>query len=101
MISREEHVMCPWCYESNKLGEWNDNTYAQCKNREQRRDFVELTNEKVFGKNSTAFFLCPSCGKWSRGNHLRLVDTNESNLLNLGGKNLIKYIHNDNAEDDN
>lgn len=85
-ISRDEQVMCGWCYTKSSLGEWNDLTYSKCTNREMKRAFETLTNSNVFKRNSVHFYECPSCHKWNRGSQLRIVDTDNPMLKNLGGE---------------
>ena len=84
MISRNEHVRCGWCMKVSSLGEWNDLTYSKCTNREMKRAFTQLTSEKAFLRKSDTFYLCPHCGKWSRGSQLSIVDTEDHKLLSLG-----------------
>lgn len=86
MIKRSEHVRCGWCLKVHKLGEWNDLTYSKCSNREMKRAFTPLTNEKAFLKRSDTFYICPECKKWSRGSQLVIVDTDDPKLLKLGGE---------------
>lgn len=87
MINLTERVRCPWCYKVHTVEEWDNNTYAQCTNRQMKRAYTHLTNEKAFKRVSDtqdSFFLCPSCNKWSRGSQLAIVDTKDENLLKLG-----------------
>ena len=84
MIDRKEHVRCGWCMHIADLGEWNDLTYSKCTNREMKRAFTQLTEEKAFYHKSDTFYLCPNCNKWSRGSQLAIVDTDDKKLLKLG-----------------
>jgi hypothetical protein len=86
MINRHEHVKCDWCGKKSELGEWNDLTYSRCRNREMKRAFTQLTEERAFFKKSDTFYECPVCHKWSRGCQLRIVDTDNPKLLRLGGE---------------
>lgn len=86
MISRNEKISCGWCGKVSTLGEWNDLTYSRCTNREMKRAFTQLTNEKAFLRKSDTFYECPECHKWSRGSQLSIVDTNDEKLLKLGGE---------------
>lgn len=92
MISRDEHILCSRCYEKSTLGEWNDITYARCTNREMKRAFTNLTQEKAFLKKSDTFYMCPKCHKWSRGSQLKIVDTENERLLKLGGEPIANNI---------
>ena len=85
MIDRNEHVRCSWCYGVSPLGDWTDLTYSQCTNREMKRAFTPLMQEKAFMRKSDTYYMCPKCGKWSRGSQLRIVDTEDQRLLKLGG----------------
>lgn len=84
MINRSEHVRCGWCMRTSALGEWNDLTYSKCTNREMKRAFTQLTQEKAFMRKSDTFYICPKCNKWSRGSQLAIVDTTNEKLLRLG-----------------
>ena len=89
MISREEDIRCPWCNKVSKLGIWNDLTYGKCTNREMRRAFTSLTEEKAFLRKSDTYYICPLCNKWCRGSQLSIVNTDNARLLGLGGELLI------------
>jgi hypothetical protein len=91
-IGRDNQVKCGWCFNKHKLEEWNDLTYEKCTNREMKRAFTNLSEERAFLKSSNTFYLCPSCGKWNRGSQLSIVDTNDKRLLRLGGESVIKSI---------
>jgi len=94
MIERNEKVKCGWCNERSTLGEWNDLTYSKCTNREMKRAFTQLTNEKAFLRKSDTFYICPKCFKWSRGSQLSIVDTKDKRLLSLGGESTMgNYIN--------
>jgi hypothetical protein len=86
MIGRHEKVKCDWCRKTSELGEWNDLTWSRCTNREMKRAFTPLTDEKTFLRKSDTFYECPKCHKWSRGCQLRIVDTDNPRLLRLGGQ---------------
>lgn len=89
MISVEEDIKCPWCGAVEKLGVWNDLTYSRCTNREMKRAFTKLTEEKAFLRKSDTYYICPVCSKWSRGSQLSIVNTNNPKLLRLGGELVI------------
>lgn len=89
MISREEDIKCPWCRAVNKLGVWNDLTYSKCVNREMKRAFTKLMEEKAFLTKTDTYYICPSCNKWSRGSQLSIVNTDNPKLLKLGGELII------------
>jgi len=84
MIDKKEHIRCGWCSKISTLGEWNDLTYSKCVNREMKRAFTELTQEKAFLHKSNTFYMCPKCKTWSRGSQLAIVDTDNEKLLKLG-----------------
>lgn len=88
-ISRNEDVRCPRCFKHSKLGEWNDLTYSKCSNREMKRAFTLLTEEKAFFRKSDTFYLCPKCGQWSRGSQLAIINTDNKRLLKLGRERVI------------
>jgi hypothetical protein len=90
MIDSNAMVRCPWCLESNTLKEWDNNSYAECLNRETKRAYKHLENPSVWGKNSKSFYKCPKCSQWSRGNKLELVDTSGNAVAGLGGEPLIE-----------
>ena len=95
MINRNEHIRCGWCNRVSTLGEWNDLTYSKCTNREMKRAFTQLTNEKAFLRKSDTFYICPNCSKWSRGCQLSIVDTEDKRLRSLGGEPTMgNYINN-------
>ena len=96
MLSRDSIVRCPWCDKTSTLGEWNDNTYAQCTNREMKRDFMPLMDERAFKKNSVSFYMCPLCKKWSRGSKLVLKTNRNNKIDELGGCNLVEIVKDNN-----
>lgn len=85
-ISRNEKVLCGWCLKTSSLGEWDDLTYSKCVNREMKRAYTKLSDEKAFLRKSDTFYLCPVCGQWSRGCKLKIVGTTDKRLLKLGGE---------------
>lgn len=89
MIGRNEDVKCPRCNNISKLGEWNDLTYSKCVNREMKRVFTQLTQEKAFKNNTDSYYVCPICNDWSRGNQLKIVNTTNEKLLKLGGQSIM------------
>lgn len=86
MISKDENIMCGWCGKKSTLGEWNDLTYSKCFNREMKRLYTQLTEEKAFYRKSDTFYICPKCSRWSRGSQLTITDTTDSRLQRLGGE---------------
>lgn len=96
MINRTEDIKCPRCNKESKLGEWNDITYKRCTNREMRRAFTQLTEERAFLRKSDTFYLCPKCKVWSRGSQLKIVNTTNEKLLRLGGEPVIVSIDGEN-----
>lgn len=95
MIDVNEKVQCGWCGDKATLKEWDELTYSKCVNREMKRAYTPLTNEKAFSHKSKSFYECPNCHKWSRGNKLSIVDTDDTKLLKLGGEPTMgNYINN-------
>lgn len=92
MLSRNLAVKCSWCGKDSTLGEWNDTTYARCTNREMKRAFVQLTDKRAFLRKTDSFYLCPICGKWSRGSQLRIIHTDDPMLLKLGGESVMTAV---------
>ena len=92
-ISRAEDVRCPRCNEISKLGDWNDTTYKRCTNREMRRAFTQLSEERAFLRKSDTFYMCPRCKSWSRGCQLKIVNTTNEKLLKLGGESIFTSIN--------
>ena len=89
MINTTEMIQCPWCINKTSLGEWDANTFKQCVTREMRRSYINLTKNRAFERRSDTFYLCPICGKWSRGCQLKIVDTDNEELKKLGGEPII------------
>ena len=90
MLDNNANVKCPWCLNVSNLKAWDDNTYKQCINREQRRAFKSLTTFSVWGTKSKNFYRCPSCDQWSRGNKLMVVDKDGNMVNGLGGSDLFE-----------
>lgn len=88
MLDRSLEVKCAWCGKTSTLGEWNDKTYNKCTSREMKRAFTSLTEKKAFFKKSDTYYICPICGKWSRGSQLKIVNTDNKELLKLGGESI-------------
>lgn len=89
MIPEGVHIKCPWCEEHSTAKEWDDITFSECISREMKRAYKHITQEAVWGTSSNHFYKCPCCGTWSRGNQLKIVDTDELRLLKLGGKPIL------------
>lgn len=92
MLSRDLDVKCGWCGKDSTLGQWNDDTYAKCTNREMKRAFVGLTDKRAFLRKTDSFYICPVCKKWSRGSQLKIVHTDDPALLKLGGESFVTAI---------
>lgn len=90
-LDRKLNVRCTWCGKKNTLGEWNDLTYSKCTSREMRRAFMPLTDSSVFKDNTKAYYICPSCNMWNKGNQLKITDTDDENLKKLGGRLGLKF----------
>lgn len=84
MISKDEHIRCPWCNEVSTAQEWEDNTYSSCVNREMKRAYKSVMDEATYKKKANTFYKCPKCSRWSRGCQLAIVDTEDKKLLKLG-----------------
>lgn len=91
-IKRQSLVQCPWCSDIEKAEVWNDGTYKECKSREMRRAFKPLFELQVWSKKSQHFYKCPSCGIWSRGNQLKLIDEEGNVVKSVGGQPILKMI---------
>ena len=89
MISNNEDIRCGWCRKSSKLKEWDDLTFSRCTNREMKRCYTKLSNEKAFLRKSDTYYMCPKCKSWSRGSQLRIINTDDLKLKNLGGEPII------------
>lgn len=89
-INKSEHVRCPWCIKVSTLEAWENLTYSKCTNREMKRDYTHLYDSKAFSRNIEAYYMCPKCGKWSKGSQLKIVDTEYEALAKLGGESLFK-----------
>lgn len=74
MLDKKRKIQCPWCFKISSLGEWDDTTYSKCTNREMKRLYTSLTQKKAFKSNGESYYLCPICGKWSKGNELKLIE---------------------------
>lgn len=94
MLSRNLDVKCSWCGDISTLGEWNDDTYSKCTNREMKRAFVPLTEKRAFVRKTDSFYICPKCKRWSRGSQLRIVHTDDKSLLKLGGESALTTLSN-------
>ena len=90
MVPKTASVRCPWCYIENTLEKWDETSFAECISREKRRAFRSLSNESVWKKESKNFYKCPNCNQWSRGNKLKIVNSNDKKLDSLGGEALFK-----------
>jgi hypothetical protein len=99
MLSRNLDIKCGWCGKDSTLGDWNDATYARCVNREMKRMFTSLTEKRAFYKKSDTFYLCPKCGKWSRGSQLRIIHTDDPELLRLGGESVAQLVNKEDNKD--
>ena len=92
MLERNLQIRCAWCGKTNTLGEWNDKTYEKCTSRAMKRAFTSLTQKKAFMKNADTYYLCPDCGKWCKGSQLKIVNTDNKELLKLGGESVFSPV---------
>ena len=100
-LDRKLDVMCAWCSKISKLGQWNDLNYNKCNNREMKRAFTPLTERRAFLRKSDTFYICPICGKWSRGCQLSIVNTNDKSLTSLGRESVINFGGKNKLEEEN
>lgn len=91
MLAEDEHIKCNWCNSVSTAKNWNDETFNCCNNREMKRKFLSIFNEKAFSKNGQKYYKCPVCKNWSKGSQLSIVDTDNRYLLSLGGEPVIKH----------
>lgn len=78
-------IKCQYCKKSNTLDDWNKLSKKMCINREMRKSYTELTDKRVFTGKKEAYYICPSCGKWSKGDELIVYDEDNNRLNYLGG----------------
>ena len=100
-LSRNEDVICGWCGAINTLGKWSDLTYSKCTNREMKRAFQPLTDSKAFMKNTKSYYICPDCGKWSKGSQLKIINSDNDEVSKLGGDMTMLSILGGNSSKDN
>lgn len=91
-LDRSLNVECPYCYKASQLGDWNDESYKMCSNREMKRAFKQLTDPKVFEEKNDRYYMCPKCKKWVGGWALKIINTNDPKLKGLGGKAVLKVL---------
>lgn len=87
VIGTNERVVCPWCGVEHTVKEWDDYSFDQCANREQRRKYFHLNLEKAWSKTDRHYYKCIECNRWSGGDQLRIV-TDDPRLTRLGGSPL-------------
>ena len=98
-ISTNELVICPWCGTKYTIKEWDDYSFDQCVNREQRRKYFHLNLEKAWSKTDRHYYKCPKCNKWSGGDQLK-IDTDDKRLQKLGGNPLdIRILNRDDTDE--
>lgn len=90
MISKDAHIKCGWCDAVHEANIWNDLTLSNCTNREMKRAFLEIYNEKAFDRKNPHYYKCPSCGTWLKGSQLSIIDTDNIEWLRLGRENVLK-----------
>jgi len=93
MLEKDTMIKCGWCGNKNTAEKWNDLSFSECTNREMRRAYTQIYNEKTFSRKANTFYKCPSCGMWSRGSELAIVDTDDEKLLKLGREPIVKLIN--------
>lgn len=92
MVSEHNIIQCGWCKAKNTAEKWNDITLKECNSREKRRAYTPVYKESTFTRGANTFYKCPSCGSWSRGSQLAIVDTDDKKLLRLGREPLVKEV---------
>lgn len=92
MIDKDTHIECGWCGGVETAETWNDNTFKECRSREEKRAYTEIYKKKTFKRSADTFYKCKNCGRWSRGCQLKIVDTDDKELLSLGGEPIVKGI---------
>lgn len=66
-IRYSEIVRCKYCGQCSSIKEWDENTYKQCTNREMKRMYLHMTDNRAFTRSGDSSYMCPKCGLWSRG----------------------------------
>lgn len=89
MLNNDLDIRCPRCGKLAKLKTWNELTYSMCSTREMKRAYTQLYEKKAFKQESNAFYICPNCNQWSRGSQLKIVNTDDKELLKLGGRSIL------------
>ena len=92
MIGESNIIQCSWCSAKNTAKSWNDITFSECNSREKRRAYTPIYKESTFSRKADTFYKCPSCGTWSRGSQLSIVDTENIKLLKLGREPLVREV---------
>lgn len=87
-LNRDARIACPWCQETSTVGETDDESFAQCRNREMRREYTHMMNSKSMRADTQVYFKCPKCGRWAQGNQFILIDKTEPWMKNLGSCSL-------------
>lgn len=93
-VTEQDRVKCPWCLSDFEAISWNDNTFKECRSREMRRVFRDIYNPQVWGRSSDHYYKCPSCGMWSKGNQLILLDESGEPVKGMGGQPIVRVTSN-------
>ena len=89
VIQQDEQITCGWCGKSSTSKEWTDATWNACFNRQQKRAFKPLDDEKLFKQTQKVYYLCPKCKVWGRADQEIYIDQNGKKH---GGKPVIKVV---------
>ena len=94
MLRNSLIIECQQCGCKSTLEDWNNKTKGMCTSREMKRQYTELTDKRVFTGEKEAYYICPSCNSWSKGDELFVYDEDGERFKSLGGKINIgnKYI---------
>ena len=94
MINKNAHIKCGWCDAVHEASVWISIAFESCTNREMKRAFLDIYNEKAFDRKNPHYYKCPSCNTWSKGSQLSIVDTDNPKLLKLGREPVMKTNEN-------
>lgn len=89
-ITENLMVECPWCTGESSIKDWTDNSYKYCTSREMKRAFRGLTAIEAWMQEPGYFFKCPICGNWCGGYNLKITNSDDDRLKNLGNKPVIE-----------
>jgi hypothetical protein len=82
-------IKCAKCGAKSSLRVWNDNTFKHCLNRQMKRAFKHLTDDKSYLRKSDTWYKCPICSMWMRGCNLHIIAEDKSPLSRLGRESVL------------